>query len=114
MPERVGFIGLGAMGASMATRLLRAGYPMSVYARRPEAAQPLVALGARAFASPQDVACNADVVFTMVTATADVEEVILGSHGIIHGATPGSLVIDTSTISPLASRRIASALAARG
>ena len=113
MGERVGFVGLGAMGRPLATRLLRAGYPVSVYARRAEAAQALTALGAQSCASPQAVAQRSDVVFTMVTATGDVEEVVLGSAGIVHGAAAGSMVVDMSTISPHATRRIAAALAER-
>ena len=111
---RLGFIGLGAMGRPMALHLINAGYRMSVYARRPEAAVPLVAAGARAVASPAAVAQAADVVFTVVTASTDSEQVALGAQGIIEGARAGTVVVDMATISPLATRRIAQALAARG
>jgi 2-hydroxy-3-oxopropionate reductase len=111
---RIGFIGLGAMGGPMARNLLRAGYPLSLHARRPEAVAPFVALGAQVRQSPADVAAHSDVVFTMVTDTAAVEAVVLGPAGIIGGAAPGTVVVDHSTIDPAATRRIAAALAARG
>jgi len=102
------------MGRPMALNLIKAGYAMSVYARRPEAAVPLIAAGARAVASPAEVAAAADVVFTLVTTSADSEQVALGTQGIIEGASAGSVVVDMATISPLATRRIADALEARG
>jgi 2-hydroxy-3-oxopropionate reductase len=113
MVERVGFVGLGAMGRPLSIRLMQAGYSLSVYARRAEAAQALTALGAHACASPQEVASRSDIVFTMVTATSDVEEVVLGGRGIVQGAAAGSMVVDMSTISPHATRRIAATLAER-
>lgn len=111
---RVGFIGLGAMGRPMVGHLLRGGHQMSVFARRAEAAAPLVEAGARACATPAEVARNADVVFTMVTSNADVEQVTLGADGIVQGAAAGSVVVDMSTIAPSTARRIAQGLAARG
>jgi len=111
---RVGFIGLGAMGRPMACHLLRGGHELSVYARRVEAAAPLIEAGACARSSPADVARHADVVFTMVTSNADVEQITLGGHGIAQGASPGGVVIDMSTIAPSVARRIAQGLAARG
>src|ERR1700704_1093129 len=110
----VGLIGLGAMGRPMALRLLGAGHPLRVYARRPEAATPLVDAGATAYATPTALAETCEVVITMVTATADVEEVWLGPQGAASGARPGTVAIDMSTISPLGARRMAAALAARG
>ena len=111
---RLGFIGLGVMGRPLALHLIKAGYSMSVYARRQDAAAPLAAAGARAVASPAEVARSADVVFTMVTTSADSVQVALGAHGIIEGARAGSVIVDMATISPLATRRIAQALEARG
>ena len=111
---RLGFIGLGAMGRPMAGHLLRGGHELSVFARRAEAAAPLVDAGACACASPAEVARNADVVFTIVTSNADVEQLTLGDDGIAHGAAPGSVVVDMSTIAPSVARRIAQGLAARG
>ena len=111
---KLGFIGLGAMGRPMALNLMKAGYAMTVYARRAQALEPLVAAGARTAANPADVARAADVVFSLVTASADSEAVALGAEGLIEGARADSVVIDMATISPLATRRIAQALAARG
>ncbi len=110
----VGFIGLGIMGAPMALNVLRAGYPLTVWNRTPEKANPLIAEGAEWADSPADVARRSEVIITIVSDTPDVEEVILGSQGVIHGAKPGSVVIDMSTISPHATMRIARALAEKG
>ncbi len=110
----LGFIGVGAMGAPMALNLLKAGYAVSVYARRASSLAPLLAAGAQAAASPAAAARAAEIVFTMVTTAADCEAVTLGEQGIIEGAARGSVVVDMATISPLAARRIAAALATRG
>jgi 2-hydroxy-3-oxopropionate reductase len=111
---RVGFIGLGAMGAPMARNLLRGGHEVTVFARRPDAMAPLIAEGAVAAASPAEAAARSDVTITMVFDTASVEEVTLGPHGIADGASPGSVVVDHTTIVPDGARRIASMLQARG
>lgn len=112
--ERVGFIGLGSMGAPLVGHLLAKGFPVTVYARRAEAAAPLVALGAAAVATPREVGAASDVVFTMVTATADVEQVLFGEGGVAEGLRPGSLVVDLSTIDPEGARGLARRLAERG
>ena len=111
---KLGFIGLGTMGRPMALNLMRHGHGMAVYARRPEALQPLVAGGATSYPTPAALAAACDVVFTMLTATRDVEEVVLGDDGVGHGARRGSLVIDMSTIDPTATRAMAARLAASG
>ena len=111
---KVGFIGLGVMGRPMALHLVRAGHELSVYARRAEAAQPLVDAGARRLATPAEVAATSEVVFVMVTTGADVEDVALGEGGIVHGARPGTVVVDMGTIPPGTARRIAAKLAERG
>jgi 3-hydroxyisobutyrate dehydrogenase-like beta-hydroxyacid dehydrogenase len=108
------FIGLGAMGGAMAGHLLAAGYRLRVYARRAEAMRPFVERGAIACASPADAARGAQFVLTNVTATNDVEQVLLGTDGVIETAAPGTIVIDHSTISALATRRIAAKLAEKG
>jgi len=108
----VGVIGLGAMGAPMARNLLKAGHSVTVFARRAEAMAPLIAAGAAGASSPADLASRCDVTITMVIDTHAVEEVALGSRGIIEGAKPGSVVVDHSTIDPDGARRIASALKA--
>ena len=111
---RVGFIGLGAMGAPMAQNLLKRGHDLTVFARRPEAMAPLLASGARPAPSPADAAALSDVTITMVFDTAAVDEVILGPRGVAQGARAGSVVVDHSTIVPDGARRIALALQARG
>jgi 2-hydroxy-3-oxopropionate reductase len=114
MAVRIGFIGLGTMGAPMARNLLKRGFALTVWARRPEAIAPLVSAGAVPGESAAGVASSSDIVMTMVTDTRAVEDVILGSRGIANGARPGVLVVDHSTIDPDATKRIASELQARG
>jgi len=111
---RIGFIGLGAMGAPMARNLLKRGHAVTVWARRIDAMAPLVAAGARGGESPADVAACSDITITMVTDTRAVEEVILGERGVVRGARSGATVIDHSTISPDGARRIAGRLEAAG
>jgi 2-hydroxy-3-oxopropionate reductase len=112
--SQIGFVGLGAMGLPMASHLIRAGHSLSVFSRRVTSAEPLAAVGATVCASAREVAANSTVVFTMVTDTAAVEEVVLGHDGIANGAKPGTTVVDHSTIAPAAARRIASSLRERG
>jgi len=114
MAMKLGLIGLGIMGRPMALNLRRAGYALWVYGRRAETMKPLTEAGATACASPQEVAANADVSFIIVSDTPDVEQVILGDKGVIHGARPGAAVVDMSTISPTATRVFAGKLAQRG
>jgi len=112
--EKVGFIGLGIMGRPMALNLGRAGYDLFVHARWQESMEPLVATGAITCASPAEVARQADIVVTMVADTPDVEQVILGRHGVLEGVRAGSVVVDMSTISPSATRTMAKHLRERG
>lgn len=111
MKEKIGFIGLGIMGRPMAINLVNAGYSVWVHARRPHMMEPLTDVGAIACETSSEVARHCDIIFTNVSDTPDVEHVILGDNGIIHGANEGSLVIDMSTISPSATRSIANKLA---
>jgi 2-hydroxy-3-oxopropionate reductase len=111
---KLGFIGLGVMGRPMALNLMKHGHEMGVYARRPESAKPLADAGARVHPSPAALAKECEVVFTMVTASHDVEQVVLGENGIIHGARPGTVLVDMETIAPLTARNIAMTLAASG
>jgi 2-hydroxy-3-oxopropionate reductase len=111
---RIGFIGLGAMGAPMAQNLLARGHDLTVFARCEEAMAPLVALGARPASSPAAAAAESDITITMVFDTTSVEDVTLGAGGVAEGARPGSIVVDHSTIVPDGARRIASALLERG
>jgi 2-hydroxy-3-oxopropionate reductase len=112
--ETIGFIGLGIMGRPMARHLLDAGFPLAVHSRSPGPVDELAAAGARPCSSPAETASGSDIVITMLPDTPDVELVVLGDRGIVAGIEPGSLVIDMSTIDPLASRRIADELAAKG
>ena len=114
MTARIGFIGLGIMGKPMAQNLSKAGYPLAVYARRPDMMDPLVSTGATACEDPQAVAAQSDIIFTIVSDTPDVEQVILGEQGVIQGAQAGSVVVDMSTISPSATRHMAELLAKKG
>jgi 3-hydroxyisobutyrate dehydrogenase len=111
----LGFVGLGIMGAPMAANLIRAGYRLKVYNRtdRPRV-QSVVDAGAERVSSPQAAATGADVVITMVTDSPDVEQVILGDEGVIHGVSKGAVVIDMTTISPRVTRAIAARLGEHG
>ncbi|QET00768.1 MULTISPECIES: NAD(P)-dependent oxidoreductase [Cupriavidus] len=110
----VAFIGLGVMGAPMVGHLIAAGHTVRASVRRPEAAEAARALGAEPFFSHAEAARGAEVVFTNVTSSEDVREVLLGKNGVVDGAAPGTICIDHSTISPIVTREIAAALAARG
>lgn len=110
---RVGFIGLGIMGAPMAANLLRAGFDVTVWNRSPSRTAPLLEAGANGADSPADVAAASEVTLSCVTNSGDVEEVALGPGGVIEGAKPGSAYIDCSTIAPETARKVAAALAKR-
>lgn len=114
MTETIGFIGLGIMGQGMSHNLLKAGYELIVWNRTASRMDPLIEAGAKAGDSPADIASKSDIIITCVSDTPDVEAVILGDQGIIHGARAGSLVIDMSTISPQVTREIATQLEAKG
>lgn len=107
----IAFIGLGAMGGQMVRHLMAAGHRLHLYARRPEAAAPFVAQGAQVFATPAQAAADVDFVITNVTTTEDVEAVLLGTDGVVHGARAGTICVDHSTISAEATRRMAARLA---
>ena len=108
---KVGFIGLGVMGRPMALHLKAAGHDVRVWARRPET---LIGLDLPVAATPAALGATTDVVFTMITSSADVETVTLGEQGLIHGMVPGAVLIDCSTISPEIARAIAAKLAEKG
>ena len=114
MSEKIGFIGLGIMGRGMVANLLKAGFVVSVWNRTASRVEPFVAHGATVGASPADVAAHSDIIIICVSDTPDVEAVILGENGVIHGVNSGALVIDMSTISPHATRDIAAKLAEKG
>ncbi len=114
MDERIGFIGLGIMGKPMARNLLQTGYDLIVHSRSPGPVDELVAAGAERGTAPDQVAASSNVVITMLPDTPDVELVLFGQRGVQAGIRPGSLVIDMSTIQPLAARRSADRLAENG
>ncbi len=102
------------MGLPMAQRLINAGHALSVYNRSQGAVQKLVAAGAQAGATPRDVAQKVDVLFTCLLTPAQSEAIYLGDQGAIHGARSGQIFIDTATVDPMTTRRIAAALAEKG
>ena len=112
---RIGFVGLGIMGAPMARNLIGAGYSLKVYNRsdRPRV-QEVVDAGGERVATPKEAAAGSQVVITIVTDTPDVEAVILGENGVIEGVEEGATVIDMSTVSPRVTREIAAALKEKG
>lgn len=111
---KVAFIGLGTMGSPMALNILKAGHAVTVHNRSREKEIPLADAGAQRADTPAAAAVNADIVVTCVSDTPDVEAIVLGENGVVQGAPRGAIVIDMSTISPTATRRIAKALSARG
>jgi len=110
----IGFIGSGIMGRPMAENLMRAGHKLFVYGRRFDRIEPMLVAGALGKGTPAEVAASADITFTVVSDTTDVEQIILGDRGLVHGARPGHTIVDMSTVAPAATRRIAAALAERG
>lgn len=108
---KIGFIGLGVMGKPMSKNLLMAGYQLVVYDLSAEAMNELAAAGAETAASPAAVAKQCDKIFTMLPNSPHVRQALLGENGVIHAARPGSVVIDTSSIAPVAAREIAAKLA---
>ena len=114
MKARIGFIGLGAMGAPMASNLHRAGFQLAVWDRDPTRIERLSRRGMAAADSASDVASRSDVAMTMVLRSEDVEEVVLGNDGLAERMSPGQVVIDMSTISPGVSRTIAAQLKKKG
>ena len=108
---KIGFIGVGVMGRAMAANIVRGGYEMHVYARRPETLKALIESGATPHGSIGEVASVCDVVFIMVTTTADVEQVLFDDDGVAGASRPGTIVVVMSTISPQPARDFATRLA---
>lgn len=111
---RVGFIGLGIMGSSMAGHILNAGYRLNVYNRSRDKAGELVARGAHWCDTPGDVAAASDIVISMVGFPHDVEEIYLGANGIVARAQQGTVLVDMTTSSPALAERIAAEAAKKG
>jgi len=111
---KIGFIGLGIMGKPMAKNLIKAGYELVVSDINKDAVEELKALGAETAATPAEVVSKTQKVITMLPNSPEVKQVALGEGGLIEGATEGSVLIDMSSIAPLASREIAAALGEKG
>jgi 3-hydroxyisobutyrate dehydrogenase len=111
---RLGWIGTGVMGASMAGHLLTHGWPLTVFSRTRSKARPLLDAGARWAGSPAEVAAQSDIVFTMVGFPEDVESVYFGPGGVLKGATKDSILVDMTTTRPALARQIAKAAAEKG
>ncbi|HUV16421.1 MAG TPA: NAD(P)-binding domain-containing protein [Pelolinea sp.] len=111
---KVGYIGLGLMGKPIAKNILKAGFPLVVYNRSQGAVDELVIEGAKSANTPAETASQADVVFTNLPDSSDVEMVALGKNGIIEGAHPGLIFVDNSTIKPATTRMIAEELEKKG
>ena len=108
---KVGYIGLGLMGKSIARNILKAGFPVVVHNRSQASVDELVAEGATRANSPKEAASLVDVIFTNLPDSPDVEKVVFGKNGIIEGAHDGLILVDNSTIKPASARMIAEKLA---
>lgn len=115
MTQKIGFVGLGAMGRPMSKNIIGKGnYELIVYDVVDRAVEELVAHGAKAAASAAEVAENSDVIITMLPNSPDVEAAVLGPGGVLEGMRPGSTLIDMSTIDPATTRKVAAAVQAKG
>ena len=112
--KNVGFIGLGNMGGPMAINLIKAGFSVSVFDLMPTSVERLTAAGAQAAATAADAVQNVDVVISMLPASKHVESLYLGEAGLLSKIAPGTLIIDSSTIAPESTRKVADAANARG
>ena len=111
MSKKIGFIGLGIMGKPMSKNLLKAGYDLTVCDINAAAVAEVVALGAKSAATPKEVAARTEIIITMLPNSPQVKTVVLGENGVIEGAKPGTIVVDMSSIAPLAAQEVAKALA---
>ena len=111
---KIGFIGLGIMGKPMAKNLLKAGHELVVFDRHRENIASLEAAGAKAAASSADAASRVSLVITMLPNSPHVKAAVCGEGGVLEGAKPGTILIDMSSIAPLASQELEKACAARG
>ncbi|GAK60846.1 2-hydroxy-3-oxopropionate reductase [Candidatus Vecturithrix granuli] len=112
--KKIGFIGLGVMGKPMAKNLLKAGYALKVYDIVPEFVSDVVAAGAQQGSSSKDVAAFGEVIITMLPNSPHVKEAVLGPDGVLDGAKPGAILVDMSSIAPLASQEISAKVAEKG
>ena len=112
--EKIGFIGLGVMGKPMAKNLLKAGYSLMVYDIVPEFVKEIVDAGAQEAGSSKEAAAFGDVVITMLPNSPQVKEVVLGPGGVLEGAKPGTILVDMSSIAPLASQEVSAKAQEKG
>ncbi len=103
---KLGFIGLGIMGKPMSKNLLKAGYELTVFDMNTAAVEEVVAAGAKKAASSKEVAENSDVIITMVPNSPQVKEVVMGANGVLEGMKKGAILVDMSSINPIASQEI--------
>ena len=111
---KIGFIGLGIMGKPMCRNLLKAGYELVVCDVFQTAVDEIVAAGAKAAATPNEIAAQVDIVITMLPNSPQVKQVVLGVNGVSEGGRPGTILMDMSSIAPLVSREVADKLAEKG
>ena len=114
MKPAVAYLGLGGMGLAMTTRLLDAGYPLTIWNRSPDKASALTARGARLAPNPEDAVASADIVFSMVSDDQALEGIALGPQGFIAAMKPGALHVSMSTILPATATRLAGIHRERG
>ena len=114
MKPKVGLIGLGLMGAPMARNLLKAGFPLTVWNRTRQKAETLGREGAKVANSPQDAAAEVDVLLTIVSDPPALEQVLFGGNGALAAIRKGSVLVDSSTVSPALARHVAQMCAERG
>lgn len=110
---RVGFIGLGSQGGPMARRIIEAGYPMTLWARRPASLEPFADTAAKVAGSPAELAAASDLACLCVVGDADVEEVVAGERGLLAGLKPGTVIAVHSTVHPDTCRQLAKMAAAQ-
>ena len=111
---KVGLIGLGLMGKPMGMNLLKAGFPLTVWNRTASRADELVAAGAKLAPSPRELAANSEIVLSIVSDPAALEEVLWGQNGAVQGFPRGGIYVDSSTVSPTLARKVAAACQERG
>ncbi len=112
--KKIGFIGLGIMGKPMAKNLIKAGYDLTVYDIVAEAVKDVVKAGAKAGASSKEVAAVSEIIITMLPNSPEVKEVVLGPNGVLEGVKSGTILIDMSSIAPLASQEVSAKLKEKG
>jgi 3-hydroxyisobutyrate dehydrogenase-like beta-hydroxyacid dehydrogenase len=112
--ERIGFIGLGSMGSRMAERILKGGYPLTVYNKSREKTESFVRRGAEAVGTPRDLASRSDTILCSVTDDSAVRAVMLDPDGVLDGTREGATIVNLSTVSPKTSRELAQATRERG